>query len=482
MKGVFRKQWLKCLLMLGFVCVPLAHAQSSDFEVMTSYPRGTLSFDFQSIDLRTLLQLIAKSSGQNFVISDAVKGNVTLNLKNVTWQQALKTVLESHGLAQRTAGNVVYVSTIEDITSNETKQMQSAEALSNLEPLTSTIVHLKYTNATDLANMLKGAQSQLLTARGQVAVDLHTNSVILRDIKSNLKEITKAIHQLDIPAKQVLIEARIINIDVQYEKELGARFGISHSRWMSGNFFGANSLAQDTSPAFVATPGGTIDPTQRLNFNNPAPQIFTGANPGTIGMAVTKIGGVFLDLELSALEGEEHATIVSTPKVMTSNQQKATIQTGEEIPYQSATSSGATSVEFKNAVLSLEITPQITPDNKIILSMKATQDSRGANVQINGGGGTPTTSIPAINTEEVDSNIILNDCETVVLGGIYKVTKDNTVERIPFFGSLPLVGGLFRHVANKDQKTELLIFITPKIIKQQPLAKRALAGPFKGEG
>jgi type IV pilus assembly protein PilQ len=453
-----------------------AHAQQRID--MPAKQNGTLSFDFQDIEIKALLQLIAKNSGLNFIISDGVKGNITLNLKNVTWQRALDIVMEARGLTARRTGNVILISTIEERTATESKELQSAETLSNLAPLQSTIIHLKYANATDIATLLKGAQSQLLTSRGQVAVDSHTNSVIIRDTKTNLTELVRAIRQLDVPAKQVLIEARIVNIDVNFEKELGARFGVSHSRWLSGSFTGANSLAQGTSPANVATPSGTIDPTQRLNFNTPAASLF-GASPGTLGLAVTKIGGVLLDLELSALEGEDHLEIISSPRVMTSNQQTAVIQTGEEIPYQESTSSGATSVSFKNAVLSLEITPQITPDNKIILNLKATQDSRGTDTQLSSG--STATAIPSINTQEVKSNVILNNNETIVLGGIYKQTKERAYQRIPFFGSLPLVGNLFKHTSVHDEKTELLIFITPKVINTNSRVMAKTNNIYKGE-
>jgi type IV pilus assembly protein PilQ len=459
--------FLSGMISLGIATT--AGALDSNYPTNTiSTASGTLSFYFQDVDIKTLLQVIAKHAGLNFIISDAVKGTMTLNLKNVTWEQAFNLILRSHGLAARRTGNVIFISTVEEITSNETKQLQSEQNISNITPLNSTIIHLKYSNATDVATILKGAQGTLLTARGQVAVDSHSNSIIVRDIKSNIDDITRAIRQLDIPARQVLIEARIVTVDTTYESEIGARFGISKSPFLSGTFQGANSLAQGTPYSQVANAAGSVDPTQRLNFNVPATTLTTGQTPGSIALAVTKIAGMYLDLELSALEGEGHAEIISTPRVVTSNQEKATIQTGEEIPYQEATSSGATSVSFKKAVLSLEITPQITPDNKIILKIRATQDNRGQNVSLGNG-----TTIPAINTQEVQSSIILNDNETVVLGGIYKLTKNHSVQRIPFLGSLPVVGALFRHTDELDDKNELLIFITPKIVKSSEVVRVA---------
>lgn len=423
-----------------------------------------LSFYFQDIEIRTLLQLIAKSSGYNFIISDSVKGNVTLNVKHVTWRQALHVIMKSQGLTARCMGNIIYISTVDEITNNESKQLQSDIALSNLAPIESVIIQLKYANAKDLAEFLKGQTGSLLTTRGQVAIDLRTNSLVIRDIKSNLLDVIQAIRRLDVPARQVLIEARIVTIDTSYEEQLGVKFGLSSRHPVSGTLSGANQIAQGTSLADI-TPI-----TDRLNFNNPASQLTSGANPASIGMALARLGNVFLDLELSAIEEEGHGQVISSPHVITSNQQKATIQTGEEIPYQEATSSGATSVSFKKAVLSLEIVPQITPNNKIILNLKATEDSRGQQLLVSPGtsaSGVPLPPVlgpPVIDSKEVQSNVLLNNNETIVIGGVFQQTKHNTVDRVPFLGSLPIVGDLFKHTGITNQRRELLIFITPKIL------------------
>jgi type IV pilus assembly protein PilQ len=432
-----------------------------------------LSFYFQNIDVRVLLQLIAKSSGINFIISDAVKGGMSLNLKNVTWQQALEVILKSRGLSSIKIGNVIYISTIEEISTSETKRMQSEQNVLNFAPLDSRLIHLKYASATDVAALLKGQQSQLLTPRGQVAVDNRTNSLIVRDTSMNLADLIPKVLKLDIPARQVLIEARIVNINTRYEQELGVRFGVSDTRHLTGTFQGANSIAQGTNLPNVEDAAGVVDPTKRLNFNVPAADLANGSTPGSIAIALAHIGPALLDLELSALEGESHAHIIARPRVITSNQQKAMIQTGQEIPYQEATSSGATSVTFKSAVLSLEIIPQITPDNKIILNLKATEDSKGENINV-GTAGSATTTIPAIDTQAVQSNVLLNNNETIVLGGVYKETKGRSVDRIPFLGSIPVVGALFRHSHVEDEKNELLIFITPKIIEPITTKKRGV--------
>lgn len=463
MKSIFQR--LFTFITLFFL---LSHPSVSD-KVFADVPLKTkkllglpinqnrLSFNFQRIDVRTLLQLIAKNSGLNFIISDSVKGEVTLNLKNVTWQEALTIILKTQALSSRRVGNVVYISTIDEITGNETKQMRSEDALANLAPVKSVLLRLKYTIAKDVADLLKGSGSNLLTSRGQVAVDARTNSLIIRDTKENLNDILPEIKKLDIPAKQVLLEARIVNMDITYEEELGVRFGISDTRHLSGTLAGANQLTQGVNVSNI-TPLS-----DRLNFNVPANTLFDGSVPGSIGLALARIGRVMLDLELSALEGERKAQVIARPRVVTSNQQKAMIQTGEEIPYQESTSSGASSVVFKKAVLSLEITPQITPDDKIVLKLKATEDTRGQNIAVGSSGGIPVT-IPAINTQEVESNILLNNNETIALGGVYKTTQQNTYNRIPFFSQIPLIGPLFTHMGVHSEKHELLIFITPRII------------------
>ncbi|VVC77067.1 Type IV pilus biogenesis and competence protein PilQ [Aquicella siphonis] len=445
---------------------------------------GRVSFYFQNVPVKTLLQLIAKNSGLNFIISDDVKGNTTLNLKNVTWRQALDIILQSQGLSSRQIGTALFISTTEDIAQKQAKEYQAVQDAANLSPLSTAIIGLKYSDAAEIAKVLKSSEGSLLTPRGEISVNSPTNTIIVRDVKSNLSEVRRYIRRLDIPARQVSIEARIVNIDTSYEAQLGVRFGVSNTRSLSGTLSGANQLAQGIDVASVSPLS------QRLNFDLPANLLSTGATPGSIGLALARLGPVLLDLELSALEEEGHTQIISKPRVVTANQQKAMIQTGEEIPYQQATSSGATSVEFKKAVLSLEIIPQITPDDKIILKLKATQDTRGPQLLVAQGAdttGTTTTTAsltttpavfgpPTINTQEVQSYVLLNDNETVVIGGVYKLTKSNTFDRVPFFGSLPIVGGLFRHRGIKNEKSELLIFLTPKIIKQQ---SRAMA--YKGD-
>ncbi len=450
-------------------------AQTSQLATAPQNGSGNLSFYFQNIELRTLLQLISKISNLNFVISDAVKGSVTLNLKNVTWQEALNIVLKTHGLSARQISNVMFINTLDEVSKMDIKEFEADQQVVNMSPLNSAIIQLKYMSAKDLADILKGSNNTLLTTRGQVVVDPRTNSAIIRDISTNIADIKKLVQKLDVPARQVLIEARIVNIAVNYEKQLGVRFGLSNTKQLSGSWAGASQLAQGTSIA-------DVNPiTSRLNFNNPAATFASGATPGSIGLALARLGNVLLDLELSALEEEGHSETIASPRVITSNQQKAIIQTGQQIPYQQSTSSGATAIAFENAVLSLEITPQITPDNRVVLTLKATQDTAGnapvTSQSTSSGTGTTSTSTsfgpPPINTEEVQSNIILNNNETVVLGGVYQRNKQKKVDRVPFFGSLPLIGKFFRFTNEQDDRSELLIFITPKIIDTAPVRTAA---------
>lgn len=419
-----------------------------------------LSFNFQDVDLRTLLQIIAKNSGKNFVISDAVKGNMSLSLKEVTWEKALSVVLRANGLDSRTEDNVIIIAPVEELAANDVKRLQAQQQLSSLSPPVSDIIHLRYANANDLVNVLKGQGNTLLSANGQIGADTRTNAIWVRDTEENLGKIKKFVNQLDITAQQVLIEARIVSIDTDYAEELGIRWGISNSKNLSGTLEGANELRKGTSLANTPL-------SERLNFNIPATTDVFGATPASMGLALLHINKSYLDLELSALEGEQHGEIISNPRVITSNLQKALIQTGEEIPYQEATSSGATNVSFKKAVLSLEIVPQITSDKNIILNLKVTQNKRGTNTQT--GEGAP--QVPAIDTQEVQSSVQLKDGETIVIGGVYKQTQNNNVERIPFLGSLPIVGGLFRHTHKDVSRSELLLFVTPKIITQANIAQ-----------
>lgn len=422
---------------------------------LVSDKNSALSFNFQDIPVKTLLQIIAKNSGANFVISDSVKGNMSLSLQNVSWQKALNVVLRANGLDYRQYDNVLIIAPIEELASNDVKRLMAKQQVANLSAPTAVIIHLRYANANDLATVIKGQESSLLSPTGQIGVDPRTNTLWLRDNADNVVKVKEFIQQLDIPAKQILIEARIVSVDTQYAKELGIRWGISSEHNLSGTLEGANAIA-------AGNPVSSVPVAQRLNFNQPSAGVF-GANPASLGLALVNLGGADLDLELSALEGEQHGEVIANPRVVTSNLQKATIETGEEIPYQESTSSGATSVTFKKAVLSLEITPQITSNNNVVLKLKITHDKRGADVITSAG------AIPSIDTQEVNSYVQLKDMETIVIGGVYKQSANNTVTRIPFLSDLPLIGDLFKYQNISSSRNELLIFITPKLVTTSTL-------------
>lgn len=432
---------------------PAATSSGTSQPSASSIKKNSLSFNFQDVSIKTLLQIIAKNSGTNFVISDSVKGNMSLSLQNVTWEKALNVVLRANGLDSRQYDNVLIIAPVEELAVNDLKRLQSKQQLAQLAQPISVTIPIKFANANDLMAVIKSQQSSLLTANGQIGVDPRTNILWIRDTPESVDKVKTMIQQLDVPAKQVLIEARIVTIDSAYAKELGARWGISNNRNLSGTLEGASEIRNGTSMTAVPV-------AERLNFNMPAKSsgVF-GAQPASAGLALLHLGPGYLDLELSALEGEQHGQVISNPRIITSNLQKAMIQTGTEIPYQEATSSGATSVTFKNAVLSLSITPQITSNNNVVLNLDVTQNKRGDDVQTSA-----TSTVPAIDTQEVQSYVQLKDQETIVIGGVYKQTRNATMQRIPFLSSLPVVGPLFTYKHEDNERSELLIFITPKIL------------------
>lgn len=430
-------------------------AASSDSPI---YQGEKLSLNFQDIKVRAVLQLIADFTGLNIVTSDSVTGSITLRLKDVPWDQALDIILKTKGLAKRRTGNIILIAPADEIARFEKQELEAKNQLQTLAPLDSAIIQINYAKAADVAALLKNKDSSLLSDRGRVSVDVRTNTLLVQDTPANLAAIRQLVAKLDIPIRQVLIEARIVNIDKTYERELGVRWGVTNKGAdISGTLAGANQLAQGVSPA-------NIPLEQRLNLDLPvntiAGAVRSGSLPnGSFGVALAHLGaGFMLDLELSALESEGRAQVISSPRVLTANQQAAVIEAGEEIPYQQSTSSGATSVSFKKAVLSLTVTPQITPDDRIVLNLAVTQDKRSSKPAVLG--------VPAIDTRKVETQVLVNNGETIVLGGIYDETKNNTVVRIPFLSDIPWIGQLFRHNYELNQRTELLIFVTPKIVKR----------------
>lgn len=417
-------------------------------------PRSDLiSLNFNNIRTRELLQIISQFVNLNFVVSDAVKGEMSIHLDKVPWQEALNVILNAQGLAERHVGSILLIAPIQDLAAYDIEKLRASKQIEKLEPLNNMIMRLRYANAENVAKMLADGAKPMITNRGSVTYDPRSNSLWIRDVPQKLKMLHSIVARLDQPAKQVVIDARIVEIQRNFEREFGARFGITSGNNLSGTFSGANQRA-------IGVPPGLITPaTDRLNFNMPAAPSFGRA--GSIALALAKVGDSYLDLELSALEQEGKIHLVSNPRLITSNLHPSYIQTGEEIPYQEATASGATAVQFKDAVLSLKVTPQITPDKRVILHLQVSNNRAGKAVKLEGGG----EAIPIV-TQEEQSRVLLNDGQTIVLGGIYTQDKRNIYTRIPFFGTLPLVGRLFTHQTKVNKRLELLIFITPHIVNK----------------
>ncbi|MDQ3581205.1 MAG: type IV pilus secretin PilQ [Pseudomonadota bacterium] len=416
------------------------------------YTGEKLSLNFQDIEVRAVLQLIADFTGLNLVASDTVAGNVTLRLKNVPWDQALEIVLKSKGLGMRQAGNVMMVAPQEEFAAREKLELESQKQIAELAPLKTEFIEVNYAKAADVATLLKTEDSKLLSERGNVSVDQRTNTLLVQETAEKLAEMRKVITTLDVPVRQVLIESRIVIANQDFSRELGVKFGYSKNSGLSTDNFGV--VVGGTQPGDTDFGAGTAFTTDDLeNFIVDLP----AATPaGAIGLAVGKIGSYLLQLELSALQAEGRGEVVSSPRVITTDQKEAVIEQGSEIPYVSQTSSGATDIEFKKAVLSLRVTPHITPDNRINMSIQVNKDAVG---QV-------FNNVPSIDTRNVTTEVLVDNGETVVLGGIYEHSNRNDVRRVPFFGELPYFGTLFRNTANSRNKDELLIFVTPKVMKE----------------
>lgn len=409
-----------------------------------------ISLNFQNISVRAILQLLADFTGLNIVVSDQVQGNMTLRLNNVPWDQALDIILTTQKLEKRQTGNVILVSNEGVFEKMEADQLARQQTIKKNEPLRSELIQINYAKASELAVLIKDKQNSLLSKDGTISVDPRTNTLWIKDTGSQIEVVRELLKELDVPVKQVLIEARIVEVTKDFAQDLGIRWGVSKPPHLSGTLSGANQLAQGVPPADV-TPF-----TDRLNLDLVAAPL-SGANPASVGIALAQLGdGILLDLELSALESEGLAELISSPRLITANQQAAVIESGQEIPYQESTSSGATAVAFKKAVLSLRVTPQITPDGKVLMELKVNQDRALPNLTFNG--------VPAIATKEIQTNVLVTNGQTIVLGGIYEQDKSKTITRVPFFGQLPVVGNLFKNTQIGLRNDELLIFITPKII------------------
>ena len=417
------------------------------------YVGRAISLNFQDIPVRTVLQIIADYNGFNLVTSDSVTGNITLRLDGTPWDQALDIVLRVKGLDKRMEGNILMVAPTDELAAREARELEAKQTVADLEPLYSDFLAINYAKAADLAALLSNKDATLLSSRGSVNVDERTNTILIKDTAVNIESVRKLIERLDIPVRQVLIESRMVTVRDSVTDELGIRWGFSDqqsssssNQGTSGTAGGANTIANGAIPS--------LD--DRWNVNLPA------SNPaGSIAFHIARLAdGTLLDLELSALEQENKGEIIASPRITTANQKKARIEQGTEIPYLEASSSGATTVTFKKAVLSLEVTPQITPDNKIILDLEITQDTRGETVSTGNG------PAQAIDTQRIQTQVLVDNGATVVLGGIYQQQMTNTTSKVPVFGDIPYLGNLFKRRNDFNEKTELLIFVTPKILTE----------------
>ena len=453
--------------------VDVEERASSLFSETKEYEGQRLTLNFQDIETRAVLQLLAETSGRNIVVSDTVQGNVTLRLRNVPWDQALDIVMTTKGLDMRQNGNVIIVAPAEEIAARETADLEAQQAIAELEPMYSEFIQVNYAKAGDLAQLISADSggNTMLSDRGSIAVDDRTNTLLVQDTAERLQDIRRMVTTLDIPIKQVLIESRIVVVNDDFSRDLGVRFGVTgfgddpaNGEYIvgTGSSVGANNLAasyvDNLLDADPTNDGQFTYPelSNRYNVNLPI------SNPaGRLGLAILD-GDFLVDLELSALEAEGRGEIVSTPRVITANQKQASIKQGVEIPYQQSASSGATTIQFKEAVLELTVTPQITPDNNIIMDLTVSKDNVGEIISTGGLGGT----VPSIDTRSVETQVLVADGQTVVLGGIYETERRETVNKVPFLGDIPVLGGLFRSKERIDNKAELLIFVTPRILEE----------------
>ncbi|MEZ9662807.1 type IV pilus secretin PilQ [Vibrio cyclitrophicus] len=416
-----------------------------------------ISINFQDIPVRNVLQLIADYNDFNLVVSDSVAGNLTLRLDGVPWQQVLDIILQVKGLDKRVDGNVILVAPKAELDLREQQTLEKSRLEEELGELKSEIIKINFAKATDIADMIGGEGAvSMLSDRGSITIDERTNSMLIRELEENIAVIRGIIESLDIPVKQVQIEARIVTVTEGNLDELGVRWGVSSN---NGSFTVGGSI-EGNHPSQI-TPyddnGGNSAIDDYLNVNLGA----TSPNASSIAFQVAKLGSdTLLDLELSALQQESKAEIISSPRLITTNKKPAYIEQGTEIPYLESSSSGATSVAFKKAVLSLKVTPQITPDNRLVLDLSVTQDRPGQVVK------TGTGEAVAIDTQRIGTQVLVNNGETVVLGGIFQHSVSSTVDKVPLLGDLPVLGALFRRSYENVGKSELLIFVTPKVVIQ----------------
>jgi type IV pilus assembly protein PilQ len=428
------------------------------------YAGEKLSLNFQNVEVRAVLQVIADFTGLNIVTSDTVSGSLTLRLKDVPWDQALDIILQSKGLGKRKSGNVVSIAPLEELAQKEKIALEASQQISELEPLRTESFVLSYAKASDIRALLADKDQKILSRRGSATIDQRTNTLFVQDVAIRLEEARRLINQLDVPVRQVQIEARIVIADDKFGRQLGARFGQQSAFNRNNTNIGSSGTLTNTISGVPGNPQSAGS--AGLVTNSPVP---TGAQPENLNVNLPVIGaagqlaltflnlgsGNLVNIELSALESDNRGKVVSNPRVITADKRKAIISQGTEIPYATASSSGATTIAFKPAVLELAVTPQITPDDRIIMDLEVKKDSVGQIFR----------DVPSIDSKRVTTQVVVENGETVVLGGIFEQTSRVDVTKVPILGDIPFIGAAFRNTKKQEDKTELLIFITPKIIK-----------------
>jgi type IV pilus assembly protein PilQ len=438
---------------------PLSASDMDTADKAFRFKGEKLSLNFQDIEIRSVLQLIADFTDLNLVASDTVAGRITLRLKNVPWDQALEIIMKTKGLDKRLVGNVLMIAPAAELQAREQLELESRQQMSELAPLRTEFIEVKYANASEIFGLFQGSGEEgagegVISPRGSVIVDERTNSIIITETTDRINEFREVLDRLDVPVRQVLIEARIVTATSSFGESLGVRWGALGA----GNYNDGETLTQFGGS--LTTIGEIRDSVQQGNPLSYSPEDNLAVDLGAGGNATSFAFGIvdqdfLLELELSALETEGRGEVIARPKVITADKQEASIASGDQIPYQEASSSGATSTQFVDAVLGLTVTPRITPDDRIIMDLDVNQDSIGA--VFNG--------IPSIRTNSIQTQVLVNDGETIVLGGVFQTVVSEGVSKTPFFGDLPFVGHMFKQTTRSDDKQELLIFITPRLIR-----------------
>lgn len=410
-----------------------------------------LSLNFQNIEIRTVLQVIAEFTGKNIIVSDTVSGNITLKLKNVPWDQALDLILQSRNLDKTENGEVMWVSTRDELKKIQKDKLETQKAIEEAGPIASHVFDLKYQKAEQVKNFFEQGKGKLLSDQGYIIVDERTNKLVIYDVLPKLEQAYQLVEKLDIPVKQVQIEARIVEASDGFSKALGAKLGFGSVRDVRGGKLGIGSTLSGTDGMVSSGVVGSLVGNTQVNL---PPSVTGGTATSSFASIFSNSQGDLIGLEIAAQEAESNIKIVSNPRIVTADQIEASIEDGTEIPYEQSTSSGATSVSFKKATLSLKVKPQITSNNDVILTLKVNKDSRGAS----------TSAGPAIDTKQIDTQVLVENGGTVVIGGIYTQEKSETVSKVPFLGDLPVIGFLFRSKYEVNNKKELLVFITPKVL------------------